>query len=648
MLCPWPWLLVELLSATVCCASAGPSEQGELDRLRGIKGGVSATARAQFNQQFASLLDAFRGNEGTVHLDQFPADQFPRLYELNLSSHLAEALRRSLSSEELGQSPEGEGVRALPLFKQPAHQMLALLRPPPGINQYTRPQYLQWVQQQLPLYAQTQHWHHVLKNFDLFDKVRDRLPRLFGSEREEDLRGQWQAYHDCSQEVQERVAGILPLFNGRHGELVSSLEASQARAEVKGTGSTEKPTLDEDDDSENEAIEAIRWLFQNEVENAATDRVEPEASPAPSPSRIDKANHSDSSSSDGEIEEAHSEGSSDFEESHSEESNSFEEARSEGFQASGGGFSGGGFRGESNGKDIEGGFDRGGFLENDPDYSLGYETREHHLPHQESGDLASVRQDDSPSGESCQSCSHSECSSSSDSCSDGELKVVDWEQDSASSISTNPGDSPCSLQKGPYGQDHGSSSEEEGGASPAAGDSQVETGRSRPKTPDCVCPETLAESPKGESRPVDPAKEHEVILAGVTASPAASPETIGDGHSPLRGGKQEDSSWEESDSPSDDEEESGASSSRWRTINTRGAIISNGGRIFRVEVNVQEEVQDEEADIDDHHKMIAPEEAEIDLDNDALEQQPIAVDTKGAPQIKLRFVKVPRPPSSSE
>lgn len=118
-------------------------------------------------------------------------------------------------------------IIGIPLFVSFDHQLKAFISRPQG--EYKEDEYIQFVTNHLPLFNSSTNWPHLLNNFDLIQDELPKIPRLFTSVQEDDMRDQYCAYSFLvNTKLQLMVATHLPaIINHRQYDCLTLPDASR-------------------------------------------------------------------------------------------------------------------------------------------------------------------------------------------------------------------------------------------------------------------------------------------------------------------------------------------------------------------------------------------------------------------------------------
>lgn len=235
--------------------------------------GEETVAALTPRDQVRTLIDSFTAER----TPKFPPERFPILFDLKKSSQVVKLFKDA--KFDLSDLQEPEKARKIEhrlghfkFYTDAAFQMRAILYYPVGTNQHTRPAYLQYARNFLPLFREERYWHIVFNNLDLMKGKTDRLPRLFSSETEADMRSQYCAFLRVErQEVRERLRSLVPalrlnkayecdkeeenedgftlgdffkIFEGEGGQL--NIGSSDSEEDEDGDGESERGSSSED------------------------------------------------------------------------------------------------------------------------------------------------------------------------------------------------------------------------------------------------------------------------------------------------------------------------------------------------------------------------------------------------------------------
>lgn len=163
-------------------------------------------------KQVEILIQSIYAERGT----NFPQKNFPIFSELKQVSQLMKLLQKQFDLSDL-KDPEKlrkieHRFKHFKFYMDPNFQMRALLVYPRGTNQYSSQGYLRFVRSFLPLFRDWRNWHIIFNNLSLIqDKGISRLPEIFSSEKEEDMKKQYCAFLNVErQETRERLQELLP------------------------------------------------------------------------------------------------------------------------------------------------------------------------------------------------------------------------------------------------------------------------------------------------------------------------------------------------------------------------------------------------------------------------------------------------------
>jgi hypothetical protein len=185
-------------------------------------------------------------NENSATFD-FPSARYPMLYEEKGASLIAEILRQRTTSLKSLPNRGKERLEKLPLFNDFAFQLRAIKFYPPCTNQYTRSKYLLWVTSNLELFNNPRNWHLVMAAYRNIPQFSNRLPRIFTSVKEEDLKGQYCAYLCLTKELKSELKQIIPaIATGRIFECDS--DEKQIDSELESRSESESGLKDDSEE----------------------------------------------------------------------------------------------------------------------------------------------------------------------------------------------------------------------------------------------------------------------------------------------------------------------------------------------------------------------------------------------------------------